>query len=89
MTLTTDDTGKGWQVEAGALKDKGPHAAELEKGLEEEPPFIHSYSSIFLDRKSWKICLKICPLKEWAPLKTVSASESKKMRTFFQRKGAV
>lgn len=52
MKLTAVDTGKRWREEAEVLKDKVAHAAELERGLEKEPSFLHSYSSIFLDRKS-------------------------------------
>lgn len=52
MKLTTDGTGKREQEEAEALKDKVAHAAELERGLEKEPGFLHFYSSIFLNRKS-------------------------------------
>ena len=52
MKLTTDDTGKRQREEGEALKDKVAHAAESERGLEKEASFRHSYSSIFLDRKS-------------------------------------
>lgn len=52
MKLTTDDTEKRQREEAEALKDKVAHAAELERGLEKEPSFLHSYSSLFHNRKS-------------------------------------